>query len=113
MNTLQEINKLDQEIASQSSVVRYAGYQYIINSIWKYTGYIIICVGVASIASGPGVYILVIGLILEAIATSHHNKSYKELQAEERTLIDLQTRRSALWAEFVTKCQCKTSHTNS
>jgi len=102
LNTLQEINELDNEIARQSSVARYAGHQYIVHSVWKYSGYIIVSIGVACLSLGfPAIFVLIIGLVYEAIATSHHNKSYKELQAEERALIELQARRSALWVEFI------------
>lgn len=98
----QEIDKLDKEIARQSSVARYAGHQYIVNSVWKYSGYIIVSIGFACLSLGfQAISVLIIGLVYEALATSHHNKSYKELQAEERALIELQVRRSALWVEVM------------
>lgn len=102
MNTsYKSIEDLDDKISEQSSVVRYTGYNYVINGVKKYIGYAIVFIGISFFSYGWP--LIIIGLIFEAFATKEANQSYKNLQSEERKLIELQARRSAIWTEMMSK----------
>ena len=96
MDLPQEIRKLEVDIAKQSSVVRMAGHKYILDGSIRFSSGLLIFIG-----AFLNVYLLVVGAILLSLTAFNANKSYKELEAEERTLIELQTRRSALWVEMM------------
>lgn len=88
-------------------MVRLAGHRYVIDTIIRFSSSLLIFIGIFL-----NVYLLIIGIALLSFTAYNANKSYKELQAADGRLIELQTQRSALCAEFVMKCQCETSHTD-
>jgi hypothetical protein len=96
MDLLQEIKTLDIEIAEQSSVVRMAGHKYILDGGIRFSSSLLIFIGIFL-----SVYLMIIGIVLLSLTAFSANKSYRALQAEESALIELQTRRSVLWAEMM------------
>lgn len=100
---LQKINKLDIEIARQSAVVRYAGYSYLLSGVGRYANGLLIFIGLVTSNYWIGSTVFILGLIALPFSIMSFKSSYRALQAEERALIELQTRRSALWVEMMAK----------
>lgn len=102
MDLLQDIKTLDVAIIKQKYHLRTTQNKLIIAHVKKHSGYIIIIVGIG-ISSYSNAIVPIIGLILEAFATIEANKTSKILKDMEQNLIELQTRRSALWVEMMAK----------
>ena len=103
MKTLPEIKNIDLKIAEQMMAVRYAGYRCTDRIVCKYSWYVLIAIGISRLDNILGIFILIFGVFFSIFAHIYLQRSYREIQAEERALIELQARRSALWVEVMSR----------
>jgi len=91
MSTLEMAN-LQVEIARQSATVRAAERKYLIDTISRYVAGLVIIIAITQpITTGTTIFFL-IGVLLLIITIFNVKQSHKELEAAEKTYLDLQTK---------------------
>lgn len=80
---------LKEKYAIQLAVVRYAHTKFLIAAVGRYAAGLVLIIGLATIPNGTGIIISIVGILSIMFAHFNFKDAQKELQQEEKALIDL------------------------